>query len=220
MGGGFTFGVPSAQHLDFSGPGGPALATSKLAETFLKQLYGLRYDHNYYLFLVTALIYHYEPFIVQTLWLRVLTSVRQDYCSLQLCDYCCTKRLNTVRRTLTSQECSYPCLFPLSLTLSLTLPCLAPPSTPAASPTLPTSLTPMLHLPASLPSPPHPPLYLVPKVMLPVQGTMSCFKKLSGVLRNKAVAKWTSILAPLLQLPRCSMRVRLWLNAILGSEAS
>ncbi|KAL3157245.1 hypothetical protein ABBQ38_001481 [Trebouxia sp. C0009 RCD-2024] len=27
MGGGFTFGVPNAEHLDFSGPGGPALAT-------------------------------------------------------------------------------------------------------------------------------------------------------------------------------------------------
>lgn len=31
MGGGFTFGVPNAEHLDFSGPGGPALATSKLS---------------------------------------------------------------------------------------------------------------------------------------------------------------------------------------------
>lgn len=32
MGGGFTFGVPNGEHLDFSGPGGPALATSKLLQ--------------------------------------------------------------------------------------------------------------------------------------------------------------------------------------------
>ena len=34
MGGGFTFGVPNAQHLDFSGPGGHALETSKLSNMF------------------------------------------------------------------------------------------------------------------------------------------------------------------------------------------
>ena len=30
MGGGFTFAVPNAEFLDFSGPGGPALEASKL----------------------------------------------------------------------------------------------------------------------------------------------------------------------------------------------
>ena len=37
MGGGFTFGVPSTEFLDFSGPGGPALETSKLCIVTLIQ---------------------------------------------------------------------------------------------------------------------------------------------------------------------------------------
>ena len=41
MGGGFSFGIPQAEFLDFSGPGGPSLESSK-AWLDMKSLCGLR----------------------------------------------------------------------------------------------------------------------------------------------------------------------------------
>lgn len=125
MGGGFTFGVPTAQHLDFSGPGGPALATRKLSQIFMKQQKSHQH-HHYYIVIVVVFV------------LVVWYGVHPRF-------HCCKTSEAQTRSGAFSplgDECSSPCPCPFSLPLthSLTLPVLPPP--------LPMLLSPHLPLPA------------------------------------------------------------------------